>query len=864
MLDRHDFNAKARSCRTLVSGLAVLAAFLVVPALASANLAVTSHGGPLETNPAVFEIYWGNAWNSGTPATERSKLQSMYNDFNESGGSGWRGILTQYWAPQAPAHPREGTAFKFVSPSTTVGTPYTDPTGPPASITKANMEAEVKRAIEAQGGAGAWPETLAKANLNDQFVLFTPPGTTWSTEVSKSACGEHLHSGESYVYARVAWEYEKEGLHLCSVTTAASHEFAESVTDPVYNAWRNWEFEEQEIADLCEFEGRGEFPGGIEVAKLWDNHTEKLAKCQTSDPSPPQIPPEILTEAATGLTATSATLHGGLVANGLAASHGRFDWATTKEWESSESYGHHSASESFFGSGEKRQIGTGISGLAPATTYHYRLVAENNGGFPEISETGKDQTFRTAGPPVVVTENATQTNSFEPQLNAAVNPEGLSTTYQFEYGLTTAYGLKVPAVGEAVGSGRESVAVSQILKGLERNKTYHYRVVATNSSGTTKGADKAFTTLPPCKGAEEKCSWSTQTTANPAPFSQTRLSDTSCPTATLCVAVGTDEYTGKGLAENWNGTQWKLIKGTSVKFGDAVLASISCTSTTFCMVISGQNQAWELAYEPISNLWSTAALTPPTPSGATVVVLRDVSCSAEAACTATGYYKNGAGEFKTLADRWNGSAWTQQPTPSPTEGSGPDATQSVSCPSATSCIAVGEAANKPFAESWNGSEWSIVSIPNPAGATSASLAGVSCTSANACSAVGSFMEAGKPAKTLAEIWNGASWSIKASPNPAGAKGDVRLGAVSCLSAGSCFAVGHYVTALSEFGSPTEEQTLAESWNGTEWALQASPSPEKASTLAGVSCSSSIVCTAVGSGRPEPGGNVSTTLAERYE
>jgi len=96
--------------------------------------------------------------------------------------------------------------------------------------------------------------------------------------------------------------------------------------------------------------------------------------------------------------------------------------------------------------------------------------------------------------PIVTTEAATSVTETGATLKGQVNPHGYATTYQFEYGLTTSYGTKVPATAESVGSGTSNVAVSKAISGLKGNTAYHYRVSATNAYGTTVGVDKAFTT----------------------------------------------------------------------------------------------------------------------------------------------------------------------------------------------------------------------------------------------------------------------------------------------------------------------------------------------------------------------------------
>jgi Ca2+-binding RTX toxin-like protein len=97
-------------------------------------------------------------------------------------------------------------------------------------------------------------------------------------------------------------------------------------------------------------------------------------------------------------------------------------------------------------------------------------------------------------PPTVVTEAASGVTSTTVTFNAKIDPEGLATTYRFEYGKTTAYGSVIPASAKSAGSGISSALFSEAVSGLAAGTTYHYRVVATNSAGQSLGADQTFTT----------------------------------------------------------------------------------------------------------------------------------------------------------------------------------------------------------------------------------------------------------------------------------------------------------------------------------------------------------------------------------
>ena len=78
------------------------------------------------------------------------------------------------------------------------------------------------------------------------------------------------------------------------------------------------------------------------------------------------------------------------------------------------------------------------------------------------------------------------------QMTGYINPHGQSTSYFFQYGTTSGYGTE-SAIAPA-GSGTKAIKVSEDIAGLQPATTYHYRIVATNPTGTTRGADRTFKT----------------------------------------------------------------------------------------------------------------------------------------------------------------------------------------------------------------------------------------------------------------------------------------------------------------------------------------------------------------------------------
>ncbi len=249
----------------------------------------------------------------------------------------------------------------------------------------------------------------------------------------------------------------------------------------------------------------------------------------------------------------------------------------------------------------------------------------------------------------------------------------------------------------------------------------------------------------------------------------------------------------------------------------------------------------------------------PSPAKAYDSLLTAVSCASATACTAVGYaYEHpSSGLPVALAEAWNGARWSVQPTPK-LAGSAFSGFTSVSCTSATACTAVGDSNGNPLAERWNGTDWSVQALSYPR-TDAPALLGVSCISATACTAVGDYYGAGRLYRTLAFAWNGTGWSIQATPNPKGAGGGgnvnngSRLMSVSCVSVTACTAVGLYVN------NAQDEFTLAEHWNGTTWSIQHTPNREAITGLDGVSCRSATACTATGF--TENHHFVSKTLAE---
>jgi hypothetical protein len=226
--------------------------------------------------------------------------------------------------------------------------------------------------------------------------------------------------------------------------------------------------------------------------------------------------------------------------------------------------------------------------------------------------------------------------------------------------------------------------------------------------------------------------------------------------------------------------------------------------------------------------------------------LSAVSCPSATECVAVGSYLDPSGnpDSGPLVEISNGSGWTVQSTPKVSGGG----LTGVSCPSASECLVVGTidraGSSAPLAELWNGASWSV--LRGAAGPGSqGSLDGVSCSSPNSCMAAGSGLMPSGASSDPAELWNGSTWTAEPLAgfiSHATALPVANLSAVSCVPGAGCDAVGYHST----YGDQGTEVVTAE-WNGSAWSdQQETASTQTNAQLLGLSCTAATACEAVGS------------------
>ncbi|HEX2161014.1 MAG TPA: hypothetical protein VHF88_04245, partial [Thermoleophilaceae bacterium] len=153
-----------------------------------------------------------------------------------------------------------------------------------------------------------------------------------------------------------------------------------------------------------------------------------------------------------------------------------------------------------------------LSALQPATPYKVRLRAEKHTSITTVQSASSNEvtTVTAIAPPDVSTRRAVYVTDTSAELRARIDPNGIETTYRFEYGLAGGpLDRQVPLTDAGAGTGNDPQLFVEDLAGLEPATAYAFRIVATNAAGESVGATVAFETrelddvyAPPGRGYE--------------------------------------------------------------------------------------------------------------------------------------------------------------------------------------------------------------------------------------------------------------------------------------------------------------------------------------------------------------------------
>jgi hypothetical protein len=240
----------------------------------------------------------------------------------------------------------------------------------------------------------------------------------------------------------------------------------------------------------------------------------------------------------------------------------------------------------------------------------------------------------------------------------------------------------------------------------------------------------------------------------------------SCGSRTLCMVLnGTGEHGSGPVAESWNGRKWRSwLEDTSACGGppgfECGMADVACGSATNCVVVGTITVSEEPVQETASDFWNGRKwLGTDAPADGDPAALNAVSCAGSFCMAVGGAYQETAGGSVAVADVFDATTntWTDASPDLGVTCTGLEEcgwTGDISCGSATSCLAFGPHL------AWNGSTWN--SAPTRSAGHGSALHADSC-GGQICMAVGYRTVAGVR-RTLAELWNGTSWRILATPS----------------------------------------------------------------------------------------------------
>jgi hypothetical protein len=231
-----------------------------------------NNGGPVQTAPVIYVVYWG--WGS-----DPNGEQVYLNDFLSTvGGNPWLNTVVQYSAAGNPTNLYGGS--------------WSDPSAIPTQPTDAQIQSEALAAVH-HFGLGT--------SVNIQIVVATPTGhSTAGFGIAGGFCAYH---GKIAAYPNVTYTnlpYMTDAGSACGanlvngpldgVSIVEGHELAESITDPLLNAWKD--ASGNEIGDKCAWTNLADITttlGKFAVQPLWSNAANGCVLSTAGSLPPPTI-----------------------------------------------------------------------------------------------------------------------------------------------------------------------------------------------------------------------------------------------------------------------------------------------------------------------------------------------------------------------------------------------------------------------------------------------------------------------------------------------------------------------------------------------------------------------------------------------
>ena len=326
------------------------------------------------------------------------------------------------------------------------------------------------------------------------------------------------------------------------------------------------------------------------------------------------------------------------------------------------------------------------------------------------------------------------------------------------------------------------------------------------------------------------------------------LTAVSCASTTVCAAAGTyadSSSDTQGVLEmlssgTWTATQAPLPGDAATNPG-VTLSGLTCPSTTVCEAVGAYTNTSSYSSPSsglVDNLSSGtwAATEAPAPSGSSAedgVDLSGISCPSTSSCVAVGYYVQSGNTYNSaLAEVLSSGSWTGANLPLPSNAEALfSMSKAVTCTGVGACVAIGmyhDTTGYQYAmsDTLASGSWSTVEAAVPSGAFTTSLDAATCTSSTSCVAVGSWDSGG----VLLEVYGSGVWSVS-SGIPSIAVANTPL-SIACASAGNCV-VGGLTSYTNLANEITPGNGMIETETSGTWSWQGSGLPSDAPTGGGV-------------------------------
>ena len=128
--------------------------------------------------------------------------------------------------------------------------------------------------------------------------------------------------------------------------------------------------------------------------------------------------------------------------------------------------------------------------LEPNDNYTFCLVVTNS--FGEQAQGNEVSVLTGHEVPTITEVSVANVTSTSATVSAEIYPHGEVTTYRVEYGPSNTYGSSTPEA--RIGAQHGPASIQAQLTGLAPNSEYHYRIIATNNTGSEQSPDATFTT----------------------------------------------------------------------------------------------------------------------------------------------------------------------------------------------------------------------------------------------------------------------------------------------------------------------------------------------------------------------------------